>query len=236
MQIRRITRNRGAADGAWARCRWRWVLLRRGCRRPGRRRATRCKDADWWFVLALAIVRRVSPTNVAYARRVARQPCAPDCPLVSQRSSSQVGDVVLEPGGTGRPPITAMQVRFLQKNGLDLSSAVAAGGILSGFGALVAAFGCFGVALVVEPAHVDLSLIPTNAPAPAPRRAGSAAGPRQRVARRPSPCARARVLPPLSRATRTMMDSLRSARACSCCSWAATWWPRSCRRGACSCV
>ena len=55
-----------------------------------------------------------------------------------------------------------MQVRFLQKLGVDLPSAVAAGGVLSGFGGLVAAFGCFGVALLVEPAHVDLSLIPTN--------------------------------------------------------------------------
>jgi uncharacterized membrane protein YbhN (UPF0104 family) len=55
-----------------------------------------------------------------------------------------------------------MQVRFLQKMGVDLSSAVAAGGVLSSFGGLVAALGCFGVALAVEPARVDLSLIPTN--------------------------------------------------------------------------
>jgi uncharacterized membrane protein YbhN (UPF0104 family) len=55
-----------------------------------------------------------------------------------------------------------MQVRFLQKLGVDLGSAVAAGGVLSAFGGLVAALGLFGLALLVEPAHVDLSLIPTN--------------------------------------------------------------------------
>ena len=37
-----------------------------------------------------------------------------------------------------------MQVRFLQKLGVDLPSAVAAGGVLSGFGALVAGVRRFG--------------------------------------------------------------------------------------------
>jgi uncharacterized membrane protein YbhN (UPF0104 family) len=55
-----------------------------------------------------------------------------------------------------------MQVRFLQKLGVDLGAAVAAGGVLSAFGGLVAALGLFALALLVEPAHVDLSLIPTN--------------------------------------------------------------------------
>jgi undecaprenyl-diphosphatase len=102
-----------------------------------------------------------------------------------------------------------MQVRFLQKLGVDLPSAVAAGGVLSGFGALVAAFGCFVVALVIEPAHVDLSLIPTNglllvlvvvAALVVLTSALLAA----------LPGLRARVLPPLSRATRTMLDAVRS--------------------------
>jgi undecaprenyl-diphosphatase len=102
-----------------------------------------------------------------------------------------------------------MQVRFLQKLGVDLPSAVAAGGVLSGFGAVVAAFGCFAVALVVEPARVDLSLIPTNgllllllavAALVVVVSALLAA----------LPSLRARVVPPLSRAMHTMADSLRS--------------------------
>jgi undecaprenyl-diphosphatase len=102
-----------------------------------------------------------------------------------------------------------MQVRFLQKLGVDLPSAVAAGGILSGFGGLVAAFGCFAVALLVEPARVDLSLIPTN---------GLllllliAAGLLVLASALlvVLPGLRARVLPPLSRASHTMADALRS--------------------------
>jgi uncharacterized membrane protein YbhN (UPF0104 family) len=55
-----------------------------------------------------------------------------------------------------------MQVRFLQKMGVDLGSAIAAGGFLSAFGGLVAAAGLFALALVIDPARVDLSLIPTD--------------------------------------------------------------------------
>jgi uncharacterized membrane protein YbhN (UPF0104 family)/tRNA A-37 threonylcarbamoyl transferase component Bud32 len=59
-------------------------------------------------------------------------------------------------GGTG------MQVRYLQKHGVDLPSAIAAGGLLATVGNLVAAVGLFGLAIAVEPAHVDLSLLPTS--------------------------------------------------------------------------
>lgn len=59
-------------------------------------------------------------------------------------------------GGTG------MQVRFLQRQGVDLSSAIAAGGLLATVGNLASAVGLFGLALAVEPAHVDLSLLPTD--------------------------------------------------------------------------
>src|SRR6202035_3611860 len=44
-------------------------------------------------------------------------------------------------GGTG------MQVRYLQKQGVDLPSAIAAGGLLATVGNLVAAVGLFGLAL-----------------------------------------------------------------------------------------
>jgi uncharacterized membrane protein YbhN (UPF0104 family) len=83
--------------------------------------------------------------------------------------------------------------------------------VLSGFGGLVAALGCFGVALLVEPARVDLSLIPTNGlllflvivAALLVLVSGSVAL---------LPGLRRRVLPPLSRATATMADALRSPR------------------------
>ncbi len=56
----------------------------------------------------------------------------------------------------------AMQVRYLQKVGVDLSSAVAASGILGAAGALIASGILFVLALSLDPQRVDLSLIPTD--------------------------------------------------------------------------
>lgn len=111
-----------------------------------------------WGWLALAMVVSLA-TNVAYALALqgtvrVRLPLLPTTEVQLGMSFSNLA--VPGIGGQG------MQVRFLQKMGVDLSSAVAAGGVLSSFGGLVAGLGCFGVALVVEPARVDLSLIPTN--------------------------------------------------------------------------
>jgi uncharacterized membrane protein YbhN (UPF0104 family) len=55
-----------------------------------------------------------------------------------------------------------MQVRFLEKMGVDLTTAIAAGGLLSAAGNLAAALGLFMLATVIEPAHADLSLLPTS--------------------------------------------------------------------------
>jgi undecaprenyl-diphosphatase len=144
--------------------------------------------------------------NVAYAIALqgtvrTRLPLVPTTELQVAMSFSNLAIPAI--GGQG------MQVRFLQKLGVDLPSAVAAGGVLSGFGGLVAALGCFAVALVVEPARVDLSLIPTN---------GLllllliAAGLLVLASALlvVLPGLRARVLPPLSRASHTMADALRS--------------------------
>ena len=115
------------------------------------------RNAHWgWLVLAIVVA---FAANVAYAVALQgtvriRLPLGPTTELQVAMSFSNLAVPAI--GGQG------MQVRFLQKLGVDLPSAVAAGGVLSGFGALVAAFGCFGVALLVEPARVDLSLIPTN--------------------------------------------------------------------------
>jgi len=100
-------------------------------------------------------------------------------------------------------------VRFLQKMGVDLSSAVAAGGVLSSFGGLVAAFGCFAVALAVEPARVDLSLIPTNGLLLVLVIVVGVVAIASAVVVW-VPGVRARVVPQLRRALETMWDALRS--------------------------
>jgi undecaprenyl-diphosphatase len=163
-------------------------------------------NANWsWLALALVVS---FAANIAYAIALqgtvtVRLPLVPTTELQLGMSFSNLA--VPGIGGQG------MQVRFLQKLGVDLPSAVAAGGVLSGFGGLVAALGCFGVALLVEPARVDLSLIPTNGlllflvivAALLVLVSGSVAL---------LPGLRRRVLPPLSRATATMADALRSPR------------------------
>ena len=187
-------------------------------------------NANWsWLALALVVS---FAANIAYAIALqgtvtVRLPLVPTTELQLGMSFSNLA--VPGIGGQG------MQVRFLQKLGVDLPSAVAAGGVLSGFGGLVAALGCFGVALLVEPAHVDLSLIPTNglllflvivaallvlvsgsgglAAGAAPARAAAALARRPR--RWPTRCAHRGTLP---------------------CSWAATSWRPSCPRGACNCA
>jgi uncharacterized membrane protein YbhN (UPF0104 family)/tRNA A-37 threonylcarbamoyl transferase component Bud32 len=108
-------------------------------------------------------------------------------------------------GGTG------MQVRYLQKQGVDLPSAIAAGGLLATVGNLVAAVGLFGLAIAVEPAHVNLSLLPTSglaeltlAVAAALCVAAAVIGGIPRIRRA--------VMPPVIRAASTIWAAVRSPR------------------------
>ncbi|HEY3673881.1 MAG TPA: lysylphosphatidylglycerol synthase domain-containing protein [Acidimicrobiia bacterium] len=162
------------------------------------------RGADWtWLLLAIVVA---FAANVAYAIALqgtvrTRLPLVPTTELQVAMSFSNLAIPAI--GGQG------MQVRFLQKLGVDLPSAVAAGGVLSGFGGLVAALGCFAVALAVEPARVDLSLIPTDGLLLLLLiAAGLLVLASALLAMLPG--LRARVLPPLSRASHTMADALRS--------------------------
>ena len=164
------------------------------------------RNADGgWLALALLIslLANVAYTVALQGTVMVRLPMVPTTELQLGMSFSNLA--VPGIGGQG------MQVRFLQKLGVDLSSAVAAGGVLSSFGALVAALGCFGVALAVEPARIDLSLIPTNGLLLSLVIVAvvfvlvSAL-----IALLPE--LRAKLLPPVSRATATMAEALRSPR------------------------
>jgi uncharacterized membrane protein YbhN (UPF0104 family)/tRNA A-37 threonylcarbamoyl transferase component Bud32 len=162
------------------------------------------RAADWsYFALALVLS---LVANVAYAIALqgtvrVRLPMVETTEVQVGMSFSNLAVPAI--GGQG------MQVRFLQKVGVDLPSAVAAGGVLSAFGGLVAALGLFALALAVEPAHVDLSLIPTNGlllvtlvTIAAVVVTGTVIGVIPRL--------RAAVFPPLSRALSTMWIAVRS--------------------------
>ncbi len=57
---------------------------------------------------------------------------------------------------------TAIQVRFLQKQGLDLASAVATGGVLSSVSEIIVQIGLFFVALWLAPDSIDFGRIDTG--------------------------------------------------------------------------
>ncbi len=152
-QLRRVTlTNAGMAIGALVAI----AVLLSDLGDPGSMWAT-LRSADWsWIALAMALS---LISNVAYAVGLqgtvpVRLPLWPTTEVELGMSFSNLAIPGI--GGQG------MQVRYLQKMGVDLSSAIAAGGVLSAFGGLVASLGLFVLALAIDPARVNLSLIPTN--------------------------------------------------------------------------
>lgn len=115
------------------------------------------KDAEWGFV-ALALLLGLL-TDVAFGITFLgnvpiRLPVWPSIELQSAMSFSNLAVPVAAD--------TAMQVRFLQKNGLDLSSAVAAGGILSSVSEIVVQVGLLLVAIWLAPDEIDFGRIDTT--------------------------------------------------------------------------
>jgi undecaprenyl-diphosphatase len=115
------------------------------------------KDADWWFVL-LAFVLGIG-TDVAFGITFLgnvpiRLPVWPSIELQSAMSFSNLAVPVAAD--------TALQVRFLQKNGLDLGSAVAAGGILSSVSEIVVQVGLLFLAIWLAPDSIDFGRIDTD--------------------------------------------------------------------------
>ena len=161
---------------------------------------------DWFWITAAFVLSFAS--NIGFAMGLQgtvplRLPLWPTTELEVAMSFSNLAIPGI--GGTG------LQVRYLQKQGVDLSSAVAAGGLLSTVGNLVAAVALFALALIVEPTHVNLALLPTNGLALLVLYAAAAAAavtalvvgiPRLRRA----------VMPPVRRAASTMWTALRSPR------------------------
>ena len=165
---------------------------------------TTLRNADWWWIavaIALSLV-----ANVAYAIGLqgtvpVRLPLWPTTEVELGMSFTNLA----VPGIGGQ----AMQVRFLQKVGVDLSSAVAAGGILSAVGVLVASAGLFVLALLLAPTRFDLSLLPTDGLLVLAVGLVILAGLVSAVLA-VVPRLREIVMPPIERAASTMLTTLRS--------------------------
>ncbi len=104
---------------------------------------------------------------------------------------------------------TAIQVRFLQKNGLDLASAVATGGVLSSVTELAAQAGLFVVALWLSPSSIHFGKINTNQIVLVALIAVFVLGVATAVVALVRRVRRA-VIPPVMRAARTMWDAMSS--------------------------
>jgi undecaprenyl-diphosphatase len=108
-------------------------------------------NAQWeWVLLAFALS---MATNVAFAVALlgtvpTRLPLGPTTELQVAMSFSNLAI----PGVGG----TAVQVRFLQKQGVDLASAVAAGGLLSQAASIVTQLALFGLAVWLAPNRLRL--------------------------------------------------------------------------------
>ena len=115
------------------------------------------KNADW-AILAVSLIISFT-TNFATA--ISLMGTVPiSLPLVRtaelQLSMSFSNLAVPAVGGL------AAQVRFLQKQGTDLASAVASGGLLSQFANIMVSIVLFVLALVLSPTSVDVGEIPTS--------------------------------------------------------------------------
>jgi undecaprenyl-diphosphatase len=115
------------------------------------------KGANWWYVL-LAIVLGFGTDatfGITFLGNVPiRLPVWESIELQSAMSFSNLAVPVAAD--------TALQIRFLQRNGLDLSSAVAAGGLLSTISEIIVQVGLLFLALWLAPDSIDFGRIDTE--------------------------------------------------------------------------
>ena len=123
---------------------------------PGTLWAT-LRRAEWFFVV-LAIIAALA-TNISFT--LAFLGTVPDriafWSVVWLQVAMGFSNVALPAGAE-----TAVQVRFLQKQGLDLASALAVGGILSTVSEIVIQLGLFGVAVWLAPSAIHIGNVPTG--------------------------------------------------------------------------
>jgi undecaprenyl-diphosphatase len=118
---------------------------------------TSVKDANWWYVILALVLGMMTDVTfgVTFLGNVPiRIPVWPSIELQSAMSFSNLAVPVAAD--------SAMQVRFLQKQGLDLPSAVATGGVLSSVSEIVVQIALFFVALWLAPDSIDLGRIDTG--------------------------------------------------------------------------
>jgi uncharacterized membrane protein YbhN (UPF0104 family)/tRNA A-37 threonylcarbamoyl transferase component Bud32 len=114
----------------------------------------RSADASW---IALAFVLTMV-TNVGYAFALmgAVKRKLPLGPNIELQVASSFSNLAIPLGGAG------LQVRFLQKQGVPLAAAVAAGGLLSTVAGVIVQVALLGVALLLSPHQVHVTGLPAH--------------------------------------------------------------------------
>jgi undecaprenyl-diphosphatase len=115
------------------------------------------RDANWWYV-TLAFCLGLA-TDVAFAVAfLGTVPVRiPLWPAIELQSSLSFANLAVPVAAD-----TAMQIRFLQKNGMDLSESVATGGILSSVSEIIIQLSLFGIALWLAPDSIEFGKIDTT--------------------------------------------------------------------------
>ena len=166
--------------------------------------STTLRHAEWsWIAVALALAFATNvPSAVGLMGTVPfRLPLGPTTELELAMSFSNLA--VPAVGGT------AIQVRFLQKQGADLTTAVAAGGVLSSVANVATQLALFVVAVWLAPNRIHLGRIPTGGLVVALLGAALVIGAAVALIFG-VPRLRRSVVPPMHAATSTLWTALRS--------------------------
>jgi undecaprenyl-diphosphatase len=115
------------------------------------------RDATWWYVLLAFVLGMLCDVAFAFAFLGTVPVRIPLWPAIELQVSLSFANLAVPLAAD-----TALQVRFLQKNGLDLSESVATGGVLSTVSELIVQAGLFVLALWLSPDSIDFGHIDTN--------------------------------------------------------------------------
>jgi undecaprenyl-diphosphatase len=115
------------------------------------------RDATWWYVALAFVLGMLCDVAFAFAFLGTVPVRIALWPAVELQISLAFANLAVPLAAD-----TALQVRFLQKNGLDLSESVATGGVLSTVSELVVQVGLFVLALWLSPDSIDFGHIDTN--------------------------------------------------------------------------
>ncbi|MEO6467756.1 MAG: lysylphosphatidylglycerol synthase domain-containing protein [Acidimicrobiia bacterium] len=158
-----------------------------------------------WVTLALALSLLTSiPFAAAFIGTVPHRLAF--WPVVGLQVAMGFSNVTLPAGAE-----SAVQVRYLQKNGIDLTSAVAVGGVYSTVSEFVVQSAIFGVAVLLAPTAVNVGKVPVGSVIAAAVAIAIGIGITASVVLGVRHV-RVRVGPHLTRAARSTLDAMRSPR------------------------